>query len=114
MTQKLTKGHVFLLLVLGGGKINRPRQLASRGEDNQGGGGGKISRDIFTSSTRGGGGGKLSREQDKLLHLLERNSTTRNAPYIHPSHDSILKLWRTFPNAPPPPGCASISLTWLY
>ena len=21
-----------------------------------------------------------------------------NAPYIHPSHDSILKLWRTFPN----------------
>ena len=26
-------------------------------------------------------------------------STTRNAPYIHPSHDSILELWRTFPNA---------------
>ena len=25
-------------------------------------------------------------------------STTRNAPYIHPSHDSILELWRTFPN----------------
>ena len=27
------------------------------------------------------------------------HSTTCNAPYIHPSHDSILKLWRTFPNA---------------
>ena len=26
------------------------------------------------------------------------HSTTRNAPYIHPSHDSILALWRTFPN----------------
>ena len=26
------------------------------------------------------------------------HSTTRNAPYIHPSHDSILELWRTFPN----------------
>ena len=26
------------------------------------------------------------------------NSTTRNAPYIHPSHDSILELWQTFPN----------------
>ena len=25
-------------------------------------------------------------------------STTHNAPYIHPSHDSILELWRTFPN----------------
>ena len=23
----------------------------------------------------------------------------RNASYIHPSHDSILELWRTFPNA---------------
>ena len=23
---------------------------------------------------------------------------TRNAPYIHLSHDSILELWRTFPN----------------
>ena len=22
----------------------------------------------------------------------------RNAPYIYTSHDSILKLWRTFPN----------------
>ena len=22
----------------------------------------------------------------------------RNAPYIHPSHDSIFKLWQTFPN----------------
>ena len=21
-----------------------------------------------------------------------------NAPYIHPSHDSILELWQTFPN----------------
>ena len=21
----------------------------------------------------------------------------RNAPYIHPSHDSILELWQTFP-----------------
>ena len=26
-------------------------------------------------------------------------STMRNAPYIHPSHDSVLELWRTFPNA---------------
>ena len=26
------------------------------------------------------------------------SSTTPNAPYIHPSHDSILELWRTFPN----------------
>ena len=25
-------------------------------------------------------------------------STTRNAPYIHPSHYSILELWRTFLN----------------
>ena len=25
------------------------------------------------------------------------HSATRNALYIHPSHDSILKLWRTFP-----------------
>ena len=29
--------------------------------------------------------------------ILE-HSTTRNAPYIHPSHDSILGLLRTFPN----------------
>ena len=28
------------------------------------------------------------------------HSTTRNAPYIHPSHDLILELWRTFPNDP--------------
>ena len=26
------------------------------------------------------------------------HSTTRNAPYIHTSHDSISELWRTFPN----------------
>ena len=26
------------------------------------------------------------------------HSTTRNAPYIHPRHDSILELWRTVPN----------------
>ena len=26
------------------------------------------------------------------------HSTTHIAPYIHPSHDLILKLWRTFPN----------------
>ena len=26
------------------------------------------------------------------------HSTTHNAPYIHLSHDSILELWRTFPN----------------
>ena len=26
------------------------------------------------------------------------HSTTCNAPYIHPSHDSILELWPTFPN----------------
>ena len=28
-------------------------------------------------------------------------STKPNAPYIQPSHDSILELWRTFPNASP-------------
>ena len=27
------------------------------------------------------------------------HSTTLNAPSIHPTHDSILELWRTFPNA---------------
>ena len=27
------------------------------------------------------------------------HSNMRNAPYIHPSHDSIFELWRTFPNA---------------
>ena len=27
------------------------------------------------------------------------HSTTRNAAYIHPSHDSILELWQTFLNA---------------
>ena len=27
------------------------------------------------------------------------HSTTRNAPFIHPSHDSILELWWTFPSA---------------
>ena len=27
-------------------------------------------------------------------------STTRYSPYIHPSRDSILELWRTFPNDP--------------
>ena len=26
------------------------------------------------------------------------HSTTRNAPYIHPNHDSFLELWRTFPS----------------
>ena len=26
------------------------------------------------------------------------HSTMRNALYIHPSHDSILELWRTFLN----------------
>ena len=26
------------------------------------------------------------------------HSTTRNALYVHPSHDSILELWRNFPN----------------
>ena len=27
------------------------------------------------------------------------HSTTRNAPCIHMSHDSILELWQTFPKA---------------
>ena len=27
------------------------------------------------------------------------HSTTRDAPYVHPRLDSILELWRTFPNA---------------
>ena len=27
-------------------------------------------------------------------------NTTRNAPYKQPSHDSILELWRSFPNDP--------------
>ena len=31
------------------------------------------------------------------MELLVHN-TTSNAPYIHPSHDLILELWRTFPN----------------
>ena len=35
------------------------------------------------------------------------HSTMRNAPYIHLSHDLILELWRTFPNA----SQAVISLT---
>ena len=37
----------------------------------------------------------------KWSFLVQCNlhSTTLNAPYIHPSHDSILELWRTFPNA---------------
>ena len=26
------------------------------------------------------------------------HSTTRNVPYMHPSHDWILELWRTLPN----------------
>ena len=26
------------------------------------------------------------------------HSTMCNAPYIHPSHDSIIELWRTFSN----------------
>ena len=26
------------------------------------------------------------------------HSTARNAPYIHLSYDSILELWRSFPN----------------
>ena len=36
----------FFVLVLGGGKINRPGQLAPMGEDNQDGV--KISQDIFS------------------------------------------------------------------
>ena len=32
-----------------------------------------------------------------MEHLV--HSTTRYAPYIHPSHDSILELRRTFPDA---------------
>ena len=30
------------------------------------------------------------------------HSNARNAPYIHPSHDYILELWRTFPNEASP------------
>ena len=26
------------------------------------------------------------------------HSTMRKAPYLHLSHDSIIELWRTFPN----------------
>ena len=26
-------------------------------------------------------------------------SSTHNVPYIHPTHDLILELWQTFPNA---------------
>ena len=29
---------------------------------------------------------------------IESTCTTCNALYIHPSHDSILELWQTFPN----------------
>ena len=34
----------------------------------------------------------------KWSFLVHR--TTLNAHYIHPSNDSILELWRTFPNEP--------------
>ena len=69
--------YIFLL-VLAGGKINRPGQLAPPpgGEDNQGGGAsyprsacppeGKPT--AVGLSLGGGGGGKLSRGQDKLGH----------------------------------------------
>ena len=33
-----------------------------------------------------------------ILRLFVVHSTTRNAPYIHQSHDSILELWRTLSN----------------
>ena len=29
------------------------------------------------------------------------HSTSRYAPYIHPSHDSTLELWQTFQNVVP-------------
>ena len=38
MIQKKNKMSCIFLLVLGEGKINRPGQLAPRGQDNQGGG----------------------------------------------------------------------------
>ena len=46
------------------------------------------------------------------------HSTTRNAPYIHPSHDSIFELWRTFPNDTDPSDLGILdihneSLDWL-
>ena len=34
------------------------------------------------------------------MEILVHN-TVGNAPYIHPGHDSILELWRTFPNVSP-------------
>ena len=36
----------------------------------------------------------LANKMELFVH-----STTHNASYIHPSHNSILELWRTFPNA---------------
>ena len=32
------------------------------------------------------------------MELFGTCSTPRNAPYIHPSHDSILEFLRTLPN----------------
>ena len=41
----------------------------------------------------------LSYHEYRQYHEKWSNDhTTRNAPYIHPSHDWILELWRTFSN----------------
>ena len=48
----------FFVLVLGGGKINRPGQLAPMGEDNQDGV--KISQDIFSLGGASCPGGKIN------------------------------------------------------
>ena len=34
----------------------------------------------------------------KWSFFVHSRPTTRNAAYIHPSHHSILELWRIFPN----------------
>ena len=68
---------IFFFLFLAGGKINRPGQLAPRGENNQGGGqggGGKISWDILPpggQAVQGGG-------QDKLLHRFQSKNLRIN------------------------------------
>ena len=71
--QNVKKKNVFLFLA--GGKINRPGQLAPRGEDNQGGGqdipGQLAPRGASQPRLACPPGVKLSRGQDKLGHRSE-------------------------------------------
>ena len=45
--------------------------------------------------------------------MLQNLGTTRNVPYIHPSHDSILEWWRTIPNAVCDCGKFMVTLTYF-